>query len=76
MWDRVRMFLEVDGAQRVILVRDTVEADWDRLIEAVTEWGYRASWGGCCAARYPHARGHPRPSVHSLRSRGSSLPPA
>lgn len=44
MWDQVRAWFEIDGALRDILVRDTVEAEWDRLLEAVTEWGYAATW--------------------------------
>lgn len=43
-WDQARTWFEIDGALRDILVRDTVEADWDRLFEAVTEWGYQATW--------------------------------
>jgi hypothetical protein len=44
MWDQIRTWFEIDGALRDILVRDTVESDWDHLFEAVTEWGYQATW--------------------------------
>lgn len=43
-WDQVGTWFEIDGGLRDIFVRDTVEADWDRLFEAVKEWGYQATW--------------------------------
>lgn len=43
-WERARSWFASDGALRDIFVRGSGEADWERLLEAVSEWGYQATW--------------------------------